>query len=58
MHTHCYGHRLIQIEEAAVEKLVAFLDINKMRKNPMVRNQSPYLSKKLYDDQYSQALVC
>ena len=27
---------LTQIDEADVEKLVAFLDINKMRKNPMV----------------------
>jgi len=28
-----------EIEEAAVEKLVAFLDINKMRKNPMVNKE-------------------
>ena len=32
-----HGHCLGQIEEAAVEKLVAFLDINAMRENPMVR---------------------
>ena len=33
-----------QIDEASVEKLVAFLDINKMRKNPMVGKFVPYLS--------------
>ena len=32
-----HGRCLGQIEEAAVEKLVAFLDINAMRENPMVR---------------------
>ena len=34
-----HGHCLGQIEEAAVEKLVAFLDINAMRENPMVRTR-------------------
>ena len=27
----------VQIDESGVDKLVAFLNINKMRKNPMVR---------------------
>ena len=39
---------LTQIDEASVEKLVAFLDINKMRKNPMVGKSVPYLSWKWY----------
>ena len=39
---------LTQIDEASVEKLVAFLDINKMRKNPMVGKFVPYLSWKWY----------
>ena len=35
---HNHGNPLIQITEEDVEKLVAFLDINKMRENPMVRD--------------------
>ena len=34
-----HPYPLIQIGETDVEKLVAYLDINKMRENPMVRDQ-------------------
>ena len=33
---------LTQIDAVGVEKLVAFLDINKMRKNPMVGKFVPF----------------
>ena len=40
-----HPYPLIQIGETDVEKLVAYLDINKMRENPMVRDQqSTYMS--------------
>ena len=40
INTLCKYYCLVQLEDAAVEKLVDFLNIKKMRKNTMVRNQS------------------
>ena len=40
INTLCKYYCLVQLEDAAVEKLVDFLNIKKMRKNAMVRNQS------------------
>ena len=35
--SHLFKCHQAQIDESGVDKLVAFLNINKMRKNPMVR---------------------
>ena len=40
INTLCKYYCLVQLEDAAVEQLVDFLNIKKMRKNTMVRNQS------------------